>query len=58
MVVTEHYATHGNGIELIRSYSDEGFYIERDGTLYVDAVDNAEFKRVYTETNRPIEKHE
>lgn len=58
MVVTEYYKTLENGIELSRCYSDEGFYIEREGTLYVDAVDNAEFNRVYTETDIPIETHE
>lgn len=41
--------------QLRRTWSDAGFMIERDGVLYNDAVDPAEFDRVYTETDTPVE---
>lgn len=41
--------------QLRRTWSDAGFMIERDGAMYSEAVDPAEFDRVYTETNIPVE---
>ena len=38
-----------------RTWSDAGFMIERDGAMYSEAVDPAEFNRVYTETDTPVE---
>ena len=38
-----------------RTWSDAGFIIERDGAVYSEAVDPAEFNRVYTETDMPVE---
>ena len=38
-----------------RTWSDAGFMIERDGAMYSEAVDPAEFDRVYTETDMPVE---
>lgn len=43
-----------NGKEFIRSYSDLGFLIERDGETYSAAEDPAEFNRKYTETDELI----
>ncbi len=43
-----------NGRECIRTYSDAGMLIERDGARYEEAIDPAELGRVYTETNEPI----
>ena len=40
--------------QLRRTWSDAGFMIERDGTVYSEAVDPAEFDRVYTETDIPV----
>ena len=37
--------------QLRRTWSDAGFMIERDGEMYSEAVDPAEFDRVYTETD-------
>ena len=34
MIVSEFYMTRQDGVNLYRSYSDEGFYIERDGVRY------------------------
>ena len=41
--------------QLRRTWSDAGFMIERDGAMYSEAVDPAEFDRVYTETDVLIE---
>lgn len=39
----------------IRTYSDEGFTVERDGVRYSEAIDPAELNRTYTETDEPVE---
>ena len=41
--------------QLRRTWSDAGFIIERDGEMYSEAVDPAEFDRVYTETDILVE---
>lgn len=53
MIVTEKIEL--NGIEYIRNYSDNGFYIERDGVKYGEAIDPIGYERVYTETDELIE---
>lgn len=54
MIITEIYQTNADGTVLIRTFSDIGVYIERDGALYTDAIDPIGTERVYTETNIPI----
>lgn len=49
MIVTEYYKTRRDGVVLNRTYSDEGWMIERDGVQYSDAIDPADAERVYTE---------
>ena len=44
-----------NGKDFIKTYSDEGFYIEREGVRYSEAIDPAETNRVYFQTKEPIE---
>ena len=44
-----------DGFQLRRTWSDAGFMIERDGAVYSETVDPAEFDRVYTETDILIE---
>lgn len=44
-----------NGTDFDRSYSDGGFYIERDGVRYAEAVDPKNSGRTYTETTEKIE---
>ncbi len=44
-----------NGRQLIRTYSDSGHYIQRDGVQYAEAIDTADSGRTYTETDVPIE---
>ena len=60
MIKVEYYATRKDGVVLNRTYSDAGFYIERDGIRYAEAVDPAELNRTYTETDEliPVEEEE
>lgn len=44
-----------NNTDFDRTYSDEGFYIERDGVKYSEAIDPKNSGRTYTETNEKIE---
>ena len=56
MIIQETYQI--NGIDFVRSYSDAEMMIEREGILYDEAHDPAEFNRTYTETDIPIEDDE
>lgn len=47
-----------NGRDFIRTYSDIGMMVERDGVQYSEAIDPAEFGREYTETDIPVEGEE
>lgn len=53
MIKTENMTI--NGKSFIRTYSDSGYMVERDGIRYSEAIDPAEFDRQYTETVEPIE---
>lgn len=55
-IVTEYYRTREDGVILVRTYSDIGMMIERDGVRYSEAIDPAELGRVYIETDEPTEK--
>lgn len=56
MVRKEFYKTREDGVNLYRSYSDEGFYIVQDqtGIKYADAIDIEGAPYTYTETDEPI----
>lgn len=43
-----------NGKDYIRTWSDADLMIERDGSLYEEAVDPVDSGRTYTETDQPI----
>lgn len=47
MIVQEHFDV--NGRDFIRTYSNEGRYVVREGVEYAEAEDPAEFGRAYTE---------
>lgn len=47
MIIQERFTI--NGREFIRTYSDAGRYVVRDGVSYGEANDPAEFNRQYTE---------
>jgi hypothetical protein len=53
MIKTENLTI--NNRAFVRTYSDSGFQVERDGVLYSEAIDPAEFNRQYTETDEPID---
>lgn len=53
MIVTESMTI--NGKAFIRTFSDSGYLVERDGVRYGEAIDPAEFNRQYTETDEAIE---
>lgn len=44
-----------NNRAFVRTYSDSGFMIERDGVRYSEAIDPAELGRTYRETDEAIE---
>ena len=56
MIVTEDLTI--NGRAFVKTYSDIGMMVERDGVRYSEAIDPAEFGRQYTETDKPIEATE
>ena len=41
--------------DFIKTYSDIGMMVERDGERYAEAIDPAEYGREYVETNEPVE---
>lgn len=47
MIVQEHFDVEGR--DFVRTYSDAGRYVVRDGESYAEACDPAEFGRTYTE---------
>ena len=51
MIQSEHMTI--NGGEFIRTWSDKGMMIERDGALYDEAYDPVGSERAYTETDQP-----
>lgn len=56
MIKTEYFMTRSDGVELIRTYSDIGMMIERDGVRYSEAIDPVHLNRVYTETSEPVDE--
>lgn len=57
MIVQTHFDV--NGRDFIRTVSDEGRYVVRDGVEYSEACDPAEYGRTYTEGElMPIEERE
>lgn len=53
MIVTENLTI--NGKAFIKTYSDNGYMVERDGVRYSEAIDPAHFDRIYMETDEPID---
>lgn len=54
MIQSEFYTTLRDGTVLIRTYSDKGMCIRRDGIDYEEAIDPENLGRVYEETDIPI----
>ena len=55
MIVTEFYKTREDGVRLVRTYSDAGKMIERDGVVYEEAIDPEDSGRVYVESDADME---
>ena len=53
MIITEQLTI--NEKSFTKTVSDNGFYIERDGVQYSEAIDPSELGRTYTETDIPVE---
>lgn len=53
MIVTENMIIYGK--QFVKTYSDSGFMVERDGVRYSEAIDPAQFNRKYIETDELIE---
>lgn len=53
MIVTENMTI--NGKAFVKTYSDGGYKVERDGVRYDEAIDPAELDRIYTETDEAID---
>lgn len=51
MIKTEEMTV--NGKAFVKTFSDSGYMVERDGVRYAEAIDPAELGRVYTETDEP-----
>lgn len=51
MIKTEFYGKRTDGVKLIRTYSDAGMMIERDGVLYSEAIDPVVENRIYMEAD-------
>lgn len=57
MIRTEHFEI--NGRDFIRTTSDSGRYVVRDGISYSEACDPAELGRTYTEGDlMPLEEQD
>ena len=52
MIVKENIEIGGK--DFVKQYSDGGFYIERDGVKYSEAIDPENISREYSETDEPI----
>ena len=55
MIKTEFFTIREDGVTLVRTYSDKGMMIERDGVRYDEAIDPEGMGRVYSETDIPVE---
>lgn len=57
MIIKKYYATRADGVDLYRTYSDEGFKIQKIGTdeIYDEAIDVVGAPYEYEETTEKIE---
>ena len=60
MIVREFYKTRKDGVNLFRTYSDEGLYILQNETSvkYAEAIDVEDAPYTYSETDEKIEPSE
>lgn len=60
MIIKEFYRTRKDGVNLYRTYSDNGFYILQNETNieYAEAIDVENAPYTYSETDKPIPNDE
>lgn len=60
MIIKEFYKTRKDGVNLYRTYSNEGLKIQKVGTdeIYDEAIDIETAPYVYEETDQPIVEEE
>lgn len=60
MVIKEFYTTRTDGVNLYRTYSDEGLSLLQNetGAIYDEAIDVEGAPYTYTETDEPIQNTE
>lgn len=58
MIINEFYRTREDGVNLYRTYSDEGYMVEQieTGVRYSDAIDVEDAPYTYKETDTPVPK--
>lgn len=56
MIITENLTI--NGKFFVKTYSSNGYMVERDGVRYSEAIDPEHLNRQYTETDEPVEGEE
>ena len=58
MIVREYYKTRKDGVDLYKTYSDNGLCIRQieTGEIYSEAIDVWPIVYTYEETNTPIEE--
>ena len=59
-IVKEYYSTREDGVDLYRTYSDEGYKIKKVGTeeVYDEAIDIEESNYEYEETDEKVTEEE
>lgn len=60
MIIKEFFRTRNDGVNLYKTYSDKGLYIQKVGTneVYDIAIDVENAPYTYVETDKPIETEE
>ena len=58
MIIKEFFMTREDGVDLYRTYSDQGFMVRQieTGILYAEPIDIEDTPYTYEETNELIEK--
>lgn len=59
-IIKEFYTTREDGVDLYRTYSDEGYKIQKVGTdeIYDEAIDVADSEYTYEETDELLTEEE
>lgn len=59
-IIKEFYVTREDGVDLYRTYSDEGYKIQKVGTdeIYDEAIDVADSEYTYEETDELLTEEE